>query len=599
MLLNRELVMRRRRRIARSMSALILTLLAFLVPLTGQVRCPKQEFRAVWLTTVFGADWPGGAANPSDQRRLLAGIYDTLASNHFNAVIMQVRARGDLLYPSGYEPWAACLTGTLGKDPGYDPLQFAVDEAHRHGLEFHAWWNVCKVADANDLAVTTPLHVVRRHPEWIRTWKNLTNDGRVASTEYWLDMGLPEARAYLVDVVLEMVRRYDIDAVHFDYLRYPGFEFDDSATFARYGGGAELAEWRRDNLTKFVRAVHDSVVRIKPWVKVGSAPIGIYRNLPGASGWQGYELLSQDARRWMREGIIDYVAPQIYWGLENNPRFGILAADWIKNAYGRHTYLGIGAYRPEVISEIGRIIDTSRSLGGLGQSYFRYQNVCRDSVIAGEYTFYSLMPPMPWKDGVPPQPPLALSGRVENGTSVRLTWQPPERAGDGEIASRFVLYRLGGTKRSRDDASAIRWVSPRTETSFLDDLSRPDAVRYTYCVTSLDRLGNESGPSNTVAVLVPRVAKIAKVFDVGDGLAEPVSTGRDILRAAYQVSSPGRVRLEVRDAGGNSVREVAGGFRSGGEYVVGVTLGGLPQGFYTLTLVTDSTAYSRRFVVGK
>lgn len=320
---------------------------------------PKREVRAVWIPTVWGLNWPK-TFDPEEQKRSLISIFDRIRNLKLNTVVLQVRARGDLLYPSQIEPWAASLTGTLGKPPGYDPLKFAIEEAHKRGLEFHAWWNVVKVADGSEGPPSSvPLHVVNGRRDWVRPWANRDRNRRVTSIEWWLDMGLPEVRAYLVSLVMEMVRSYDIDAIHFDYMRYPGMEFDDEKTYIRYGGGMPRDEWRRENINKFVRAVYDSIIAVKPMLKVGSAPIGIYKNLTGAKGVQAYVELSQDARRWLAEGKQDYVMPQLYWGLEGNPRFDVLVHDWQKHSSGRHVYAGVGAYKPAVLGPIPALIDST------------------------------------------------------------------------------------------------------------------------------------------------------------------------------------------------------------------------------------------------
>jgi len=243
---------------------------------------PKRETRAVWLTTVYGLDWPTAKATSSSgiqqQKNELIQILDNLKSANFNTVIMQVRARGDLIYPSQYEPWATSLTGTLGRNPGYDPLKFAIEETHKRGMEFHAWWNVVKVKDDSTLPPNTnPPHIVLRHPEYVKYYK--------PNNEWWIDMGKPEARNYLINVVMELVRNYDIDGIHFDFIRYPNPDFPDSDTYALYANEyPDINEWRREDINKFVRAVYDSIKRVKPWVKVGSAPIGIYRNICDSSG---------------------------------------------------------------------------------------------------------------------------------------------------------------------------------------------------------------------------------------------------------------------------------------------------------------------------
>jgi hypothetical protein len=173
--------------------------------------------------------------------------------NNLNAVVFQVRSRGDVMYPSQFEPYASSITGKLGGKPDYDPLKFAVDEAHNYGLEFHAWWNVCKVADGdNPPPLSSPAHIALTHPEWLKRWKN-KNGNAGGSVEWWLDIGYPQVRSRLIDVAMELVEKYDIDAVNFDYLRYPGPEFDDFSSYAMYGGDIPKDEWHRSVFIKIFR----------------------------------------------------------------------------------------------------------------------------------------------------------------------------------------------------------------------------------------------------------------------------------------------------------------------------------------------------------
>jgi uncharacterized lipoprotein YddW (UPF0748 family) len=227
---------------------------------------PKSEVRAVWITTASGLDWPP-SANRSHNNQPAAIVAD-MKADRFNTIFFQVRARSDAYYRSRYEPWAENLTGILGKDPGWDPLAFLLGEAHAQGLEVHAWMNVFKVRGPNPVAPSTPEHPSRALAEWC-----IEQDG-----EIWLDPGRPEVRTYLTDLVLDLVRSYDLDGINFDFIRYPGHRFADEETYARYGKGLPLHEWRRRNVTDFVRETYRKATTLKPLLKVGSSPLGVYKD---------------------------------------------------------------------------------------------------------------------------------------------------------------------------------------------------------------------------------------------------------------------------------------------------------------------------------
>jgi len=329
---------------------------------------PKYEMRAAWVATIGGIDWPPRTRDAAEQQRALVALFDDLHEKNFNAVFFQVRTKGTVFYRSAYEPWAYELSGTPGKDPGWDPLAMAIAEAHKRGMELHAWWNVAKVSGKdNGSSNGSSAQLVRRHPEWLHLF-----DG-----EWWLDMGNPDARAYTSACVMELVRAYDIDGIQFDYLRYPGPGIDDGALFRKYGAGMERDEWRRANITTFVRDLYRVLQIERPRLKVGSTPIGIYSPIAGAqSSFNGFDGVFQDSRRWLREKIHDYLAPQIYWDIgeqkgPNDPDFTALTLDWVRERYGRQVYIGMAPYRENVRKELAAEISMTRRLHADGQTYFR------------------------------------------------------------------------------------------------------------------------------------------------------------------------------------------------------------------------------------
>jgi uncharacterized lipoprotein YddW (UPF0748 family) len=557
-------------------------------PIKSSPRNPKWEVRGAWVVTAQdarGASWPK-SYSAEEQKRALSSIIQTIRNANLNTVVLQVRARGDLLYPSRYEPFAQSLTGQLGGDPGYDPLRFAVDETHKLGMEFHAWWNVAKVAVGPDRPpLSNPPHIVNAHKDWVKLWANRDRNGRVSGTEWWLDMGIPDVRSYLVGLVMEMVRTYDLDGIHFDFLRYPGQEFDDEKTYRSFGGGIAKDEWRRENINKFVRAVYDSIIAVKPMMKVGSAPIGIYKNLSGAEGWQGYVDVYQDARRWLAEKKHDYLVPQLYWNIQGKPRFDVLIRNWQENSNGRHVYAGVGAYKPSVLSEIPALIDSTRSSGALGNCYFAFDDISKGGVFADRYRYIALIPPMSWKDSVPPNPPTNLLAVEEEPGHYLLRWKPSPPATDGDTAKLFVLYRFLHGGLGIDDPSNILATLSGGQTSYRDVIERPLSVQYRYVVTALDKGNNESRPSNEAAVMIPQLASLLQLFEpipvLGQNNPNPFS---GVSFIPYEVKTQAKVELKILDAGGKEVVTLVSGDQEPGMYVVTIDGEKFAPGRYTYSL---------------
>ncbi|NWF31011.1 family 10 glycosylhydrolase [Streptomyces sp. PKU-EA00015] len=310
-----------------------------------------REFRGMWLATVGNRDWPSvPGLSAAEQRAELLAHLDIAVERRLNAVMFQVRPTADALWPSPYEPWSQYLTGVQGRDPGWDPLGTAVREAHRRGLELHAWFNPYRVAIHADPSRLVRCHPARQHPDWIVPYGG----------KLYYNPGIPEVRAFVEDAILDAVRRYDIDAVHFDDYFYPypvaGQYFDDDAAWARYGSGyANRAAWRRANVDLLVRETGARITREKKHVRFGISPFGVWRNAstdPAGSrttaGVQTYDDLYADTRTWVRRGWIDYVVPQVYWHM------GFAAADYstlvpwwsdVADGTGVDLYIGEALYK--------------------------------------------------------------------------------------------------------------------------------------------------------------------------------------------------------------------------------------------------------------
>lgn len=478
----------------------------------AQTSAPKREFRAVWIATVANIDWPSQRNLSSlEQQAEYRAILDEHQKNGMNAIVVQVRPATDAFYRSSREPWSEWLTGKQGREPYplYDPLAFMVEESHRRGMEFHAWFNPYRATFATSDTNLIADHITRRQPTWFMTYggKKLFNPG------------LPEVRQYITQVILEVVRNYDIDAVHFDDYFYPyqivGQTLNDNNTFATYGKAFnQKDDWRRHNVNLLIQMVHDSIQAIKPYVKFGISPFGVWRNRsddPRGSvttgGLSSYAHLYADSREWVRQGWIDYIAPQIYFSTQSHliPYKNLLEW-WAQNACGKHLYIGQAAYKINVAgddawanaSQTPTQLRQNRSLPQVnGSIYFSSKsllnnpNHIQDSLRATFYRYPALIPAMPWKDSVPPLPPQDLDAHAYP-EGIRLDWLSPAVASDGDAAHYFIIYRfLKGQKLNIEDPSHILAIHRESTTTYMDSTAL-DGEHYIYVITSADRLHNES-----------------------------------------------------------------------------------------------------------
>jgi uncharacterized lipoprotein YddW (UPF0748 family) len=365
-----------------------------------------RDLRGMWIATITNRDWPSKPGlSAGAQRAELLRHLDTAVERRLNAVMLQVRPSADALWPSPHEPWAKCLTGTQGKDPGWDPLGTAVEEAHARGLELHAWFNPYRVLETADPKLLSAKHPARLHPDWV-----LPYGGKL-----YYNPGLPEVRNFVQEAMLDAVRRYDIDAVHWDDYFYPypvaGQTFKDDAAYKRYGGGfPDRAAWRRENTDLLVRGTAEAIKRIKPGLPFGISPFGVWRNAATdplgsatTAGVQTYDDLHADTRAWVKQGWIDYIAPQVYWNI------GFAAADYtelvrwwdgVVRGTGVDLYIGEALYKVgdpaqaapwQDPAELTRHLDLcARHQGVKGNIYFAAKEVGSDplgamSLVAERY----------------------------------------------------------------------------------------------------------------------------------------------------------------------------------------------------------------------
>jgi len=478
---------------------------------------PKRELRGVWIATVVNIDWPSAAGLGVEQQK--QELIEHL-NNHqragINAIMLQVRPAADAFYAKGREPWSRYLNGKQGQAPVpfYDPLEFAITEAHKRSMELHAWINPYRATFDLNPANTASDHITRRKPEWFFTYGN----------KKLFNPGIPEVREYITSVVMDIVRNYDVDGIHFDDYFYPypeaGRSIPDAETFRRYPNGfRDIAEWRRNNVNLLIQMVSDSIRSTKKHIKFGISPFGIWDNRKDhpkgslSSGLSGYRQLYADALKWLEEGWVDYINPQIYFPFGNpNASYEALTEWWCEYAGDRHLYIGHAAYRATENregwrdrSQIPRQIRFARQyIHAQGSIFYSSKHISgnvvglRDSLQYNLYRHKALPPTMLWRDSIPPEPPFGLLTRIaDNGTSVILHWLPSPVAEDGDEAYGYVVYRFneGEAIDINNPQHILHITYDAKQTTYTDNMTRKNG-HYRYIVTAIDRMKNESLPSN-------------------------------------------------------------------------------------------------------
>ncbi len=491
-----------------------------LLPVFGLLFChwsfaqpaPKREFRAAWIATVANIDWPSKPGLSTDQQKQeFTRLLDMLQRDGMNAVIVQIRPCADALYASTLEPWSYWLTGRQGQapDPYYDPLQFMIAEAHKRGMEFHAWFNPYRAVFDVRTSKIAPNHITRLRPEWFVTYGD----------KKYFNPGIPEVWTYLTNLVRDVVRRYDIDGVHFDDYFYPyripGRAFPDYAAYRQYGHGLSLDDWRRHNVDTVIQMVSAAIKQEKPWVKFGISPFGVWRNAdrdPEGSatraGQTDYDDLYADILLWLRKGWIDYMTPQLYWEFsQRTVPYGVLLDWWSKHTYGRALYIGQALYRVGSSAawrnpaELPHELEANRRYPQVGGSvYFsaicfnKYNLGFGDSLRNHFYKYPALIPTMPWIDSIPPPPPAIIRAQPAPD-GLHLTWKDTDTT---EQTTAFVIYRFAGDSigNYNDPANILAIVNWEEVNDTYTDRQLQPGKNYTYVITALDRLQNESLLSN-------------------------------------------------------------------------------------------------------
>ncbi|MEM8487660.1 MAG: family 10 glycosylhydrolase [Bacteroidota bacterium] len=414
----------------------------------GPPPSPEREFRGAWIATVANIDWPSSPdLTAIEQQAELRQLLDRLASMNMNAVILQVRPAADAFYASAYEPWSWYLSGEMGRPPSpyYDPLAFAIEEAHARGLELHAWFNPFRAGHRTFEGTFSPDHITVQRPDLVVEY----------GEQFWMDPGMPDAREHSLRVMLDVVRRYDLDGLHMDDYFYPypvnddrgrQVSFPDSMSWQiaqERGARITREDWRRQNINTFVETLYSEVKAIKPWVKVGLSPFGIWRpGYPdGVRGLDAYNQIYADARLWLQQGWIDYLSPQLYWEIDSDGQpYAALYSWWRRqNTKGRHVWPGNAIYRVEShkwpTSEIINQVKLTRA----GEPYsgnvlfsmrILNENVrgLSDKMTRELYSKPALVPPMPWLGGKPLDTPMIAKEEGGFGTQLSLRTMPGDEA---------------------------------------------------------------------------------------------------------------------------------------------------------------------------
>ena len=498
---------------------LILSITSLLAFKCKEKKTSPKEARGLWISRM---EWAiqADSNRVEVQKEKIVEIFDDAKQARLNFILFQIRGSGDAFYQSQYEPWSDMLTGMLGKDPGWDPLAFAIEQAHNRGLELHVWFNTFTAWQGTELPPhTNPEQLYNAHPEWIVCDK----DGKpmsLSSHYVFLSPGIPEARDYVHQVATEIVKNYDIDGFHFDYIRYPegsnklGYSQDPVSLrlFNSLDGNPNhltWEDWQRENINQFVRKFYDEATALKPWLKISAAVIGKY----DYSSWNGYHVVFQDARQWLTEGKMDFIAPMVYWQTDHpTAPYEPTVRNWFDSIHERYIFPGmmvnsVGTEKYPITELIDQI--AINRAGTNGMVFFSYRGLKKAKIqlkING-FKFLANLPPMSWKDDKPPMDPGNLRTHVLSSGNVLLIWSPPDSIVEKGDVQRYNIFRSERSPVDFLNAQNLIHITAKCDTFFVDK-SIQNEYTYYYVVTALDRVNNESPPSNQVKVIIPQYVSL-------------------------------------------------------------------------------------------
>jgi uncharacterized lipoprotein YddW (UPF0748 family) len=471
----------------------------------------EREFRGAWIATVANINWPSKRdLSTEEQKNEAISILDKLKGDNLNAIIFQARPQCDALYKSDLEPWSYYLTGIQGKapDPYYDPLEFWIDEAHKRGMELHVWLNPYRAHHTQGGEISE-YSVVKKHPDWVVSLK---------SGYWWLDPSKEEAQNHSFNVVMDITRRYDIDGIHFDdyFYPYPSYnddeDFPDQQSWNNYlanGGSLSKADWRRHNINVFIQRIYTGIKQIKPNVKFGLSPFGIWRpkNPESVEGFDQYDKLFADAKLWINEGWVDYWSPQLYWKISSiQQSFPVLLGWWKnENKKGKHFWPGINIVREnneinsqEAINQImivrGMLPESPGNICWSAGPLLDFKELS-DAIVNGPYKRPALIPKTNWfNNSIPKSPTVNISNENEK---IRVRWDMEDKS----KVFRWVIYFKYNNRWDYTivNSDTFSYEIPLTsEYKFINADGEEIIGKFDLkeiAVSSVDRISNESLPT--------------------------------------------------------------------------------------------------------
>jgi len=523
----------------------------------------KYEFRGAWIATVKNIDWPSSPDSSVEaQKNELIKILDILHQVRINAILFQVRTECDAFYESEREPWSFWLTGQQGKapKPHFDPLDFIIKETHKRGMELHAWFNPIRAGNSNSTYLPDSSHITIKKPDWI-----------IHSENYkFLNPGIREVRDYTTSIIMDVVKRYDIDGVHFDDYFYPysGISQEDLHTYKMSPRGIDnIGDWRRDNVNLLVKDVYEKIKMLKPYLKFGISPFGIWKDgtPEGITGTSSYYDIYCDATYWLKNNIVDYIIPQLYWKIGGDQDYAKLSEWWSGLANGRHVYAGHALYKMNgdtknwSAEEISNQIEINQNHSKIvGSVFFRSIDIVNnikgiaDTLKNNSFKYMSIVPRMSWIDSFPPLFPFNLTA-TSCADGVFLQWYNPVPAQDGDDAKFNVVYRFESDDLEINDPKNIIAMIPAGNSSFTDTTGIPNQY-YNYIVTALDKMQNESNGSNVVKTKYTQIESYPGAMPLTTGLLNNDTVqSRNNTVIKFNICEKELVKLTIFDNRGNNI----------------------------------------------
>lgn len=484
---------------------------------------PKYEFRGVWIATVDNIDWPPRNAGTEAQKADFIRQLELHKKNGMNAIIAQVRPAADAFYPSKLEPWSQWLTGIQGQapDPYYDPLAFMIEETHKRGMEFHAWLNPYRANFNIKTASIAADHVTRVHPEWFLTYGD----------KKYFDPGNREARQFVVNVVRDIVKRYQVDAIHMDDYFYPyripGKEFPDETSYRNAGSSLKKDDWRRSNVDTIIRLLSQVIKSERRTCRFGISPFSVWRNKKddpegsdSKAGQTNYDDLYADILLWLKKGWIDYVTPQLYLEIGHDKiAYEKLLDWWSRHSYGKHIYIGHGIYRatdsnasagwrdsnqlPNQIKLLRRYPNVQGSIFFSSKSFNNNPLGWNDSLQKNYYKYQALLPPMRWIDNEKPWPPI-VERKITEDSLIQLNVRPDPR--NRVEIKYYVVYQYAADSHGETFGNQPKYMSkivPMPEGFQLKESLSSKHFSYRYVITAVGKNNNESELSEIAILIQP------------------------------------------------------------------------------------------------